>query len=113
MNSSDTLQKAYQVLADLINEDCFDFWEVKNSSFNERKEYLRDMIFAYFQSGETNLAGMVERVDSDDYLFEGIASLETIQNINDFFTNEELVADIILLMDEDIYYEYVDELNNK
>lgn len=111
MNSSDTLQKAYQVLTDLINEDCFDFCEIKNSSFNERKEYLRDMIFSYFQSGETNLADMIERVDSDDYLFEGLASPETIQNINDFFTNEELVADIILLMDEDIYYEYIDELN--
>jgi hypothetical protein len=71
------------------------------------------MIFAYFQSGETNLADIVEKVDSDDYLFEGIASLETIQNINDFFTNEEIVADIIFLMDEDIYHEYSDELNNK
>ena len=113
MNSSDTLQKAYQILTDLINEDCFDFSEVANSLFDERKEYLRDMIFSYFQSGETNLADMIERVDSDDYLFEGVASLETIQNINSFFYNEELVADIILLMDEDIYYEYIDELNNK
>jgi len=113
MNSSDTLQKAYQILGELINEDCFDFWEIKSSNFEERKEYLRDMIFEYFHSGETNLGGMIQRVDSDDYLFEGIASLETIQNINDFFTNEELIADIILLMDEDIYYEYIDELNNK
>ena len=113
MNSSDTLQKAYQILTDLINEDCFDFWEIKNSSFNERKEYLRDMIFAYFQSGETNLADIVERVDSDDYLFEGIASLETIQNIDDFFTNEELVADIILLMDEDVYDEFTNEINER
>jgi hypothetical protein len=113
MNSSDTLNKAFQILGELMNEDCFDFLEVASSTFEERKEYLRDMIFEYFHSGETNLGGMIQRVDSDDYLFEGIASPETIQNINDFFTNEELVADIILLMDEDIYYEYIDELNNK
>lgn len=105
------LEKAYQIIGELMNEDCFDFCEVKNSTYNERKEYLQDMIFAYFQSGETNLADMIERVDSDDYLFEGIASLETIQNINDFFTDEELVADIILLMDEDIYYEFQNENN--
>ena len=109
----DKLTKAFQIIGELLNEDCFDFCEVKNSTYDERKEYLRDMIFSYFQSGETNLADMIERVDSDDYLFEGIASLETIQNIDDFFTNEELVADIILLMDEDIYHEYIDELNNK
>ena len=112
MTSKESLIKAYQILTELINEDCFDFWEVASSSFDERKEYLRDMIFSYFQSGETNLADMIERVDSDDYLFEGIASPETIENINSFFYNEELVADIILLMDEDVFFEFEKELNN-
>jgi hypothetical protein len=105
----DKLTKAFQILGELINEDCFDFWEVKNSTYDERKEYLRDMIFEYFHSGETNLGGIIDRVDSDDYIFEGIASPETIENINDFFKDEELVADVILLMDEDIYNIYKNE----
>ena len=113
MTSKESLIKAYQILSELINEDCFDFWEVASSSFDERKEYLRDMIFEYFHSGETNLGDMIQRVDSDDYLFEGIASPETINNINYFFhDNEKLVADIILLMDEDVFYEFEKELNN-
>lgn len=113
MTSKESLIKAYQILSELINEDCFDFWEVASSSFDERKEYLRDMIFEYFHNGETNLGDMIQRVDSDDYLFEGIASPETINNINYFFhDNEKLVADIILLMDEDIFYEFEKELNN-
>lgn len=113
MTSKESLIKAYQILSELINEDCFDFWEVASSSFNERKEYLRDMIFEYFHNGETNLGDMIQRVDSDDYIYEGLgASPETIENINEFFKNEELVADIILLMDEDIFYEFEKELNN-
>lgn len=109
----DKFAKAFQIIGELLNEDCFDFCEVKNSTYDERKEYLRDMIFSYFQSGETNLADMIERVDSDDYLFEGLASPETIQNINDFFTDEELVADVILLMDEDLYDEFQNEMTIK
>ena len=112
MNSTESLNKAFQILGELMNEDCFDFWEIKSSNFDERKDYLRDMIFEYFHNGEINLGGMIQRVDSDDYLFEGIASLETIENINSFFKNEELVADIILLMDEDLYYEFQNETNN-
>lgn len=108
----DKLTKAFQILGELINEDCFDFCEVKNSTYDERKEYLRDMIFEYFHSGETNLGGIIDRVDSDDYIFEGIASPETIENINGFFNDEELVADIILFMDQDIYDEFQNENNN-
>ena len=83
------------------------------SIFEERKEYLRDMIFEYFHSGETNLGGMIYRVDSDDYIYEGTPTPETIENINSFFKNDELVADIILLMDEDVYNEFTNEINEQ
>lgn len=106
------LTKAFQILGELINEDCFDFWEVKNSTYDERKEYLRDMIFEYFHSGEVDLAGVIKRVDSSDYLYEGSATPETVENINNFFKDEELVADVILFMDEDIYDEFQSENNN-
>ena len=109
----DKLTKAFQILGELMNEDCFDFLEVKNSTYDERKEYLHDMIFEYFHNGETNLGGIIQRVDSDDYIYEGLsASPETIENINNFFKDEELIADIILFMDEDIYYEFQNENNN-
>lgn len=109
MNTTESLYKAFQIIGELMNEDCFDFWEIKSSNFEERKEYLRDMIFEYFHNGETNLGGMIQRVDSDDYLYEGTSTPETIENINNFFKNEELVADIILFMDEDIYNEFIEE----
>lgn len=108
----DKLTKAFQILGELINEDCFDFWEVKNSTYDERKEYLCDMIFEYFHSGEVDLAGIIKRVDSSDYLYEGSATPETVENINNFFKDEELVADVILFMDEDIYDEFQNENNN-
>jgi len=113
MNSTESLNKAFQILGELMNKDCFDFWEVASSTFEERKEYLQDMIFEYFHSGETNLGGMIDRVDSDDYIYEGTSTPETIENINNFFKNEELVADIILLMDEDIYDEFTNEINER
>ena len=106
------LTKAFQILGELINEDCFDFWEVKNSTYDERKEYLRDMIFEYFHSGEVDLGEVIKRVDNSDYLYEGSATPETVENINNFFKDEELVADIILFMNEDIYYEFQNENNN-
>lgn len=109
MNSTESLNKAFQILGELMNEDCFDFLEVASSNFEERKNYLKDMIFEYFHSGETNLAGVIQRVDSDDYLYEGSATPETVENINNFFKNEELVADIILLMDEDLYEQFKNE----
>lgn len=108
----DKLTKAFQILGELINEDCFDFWEVKNSTYDERKDYLRDMIFEYFHSGEVDLGGIIKRVDSSDYLYDGSATPETVENINNFFKDEELVADVILFMDEDIYYEFQNENNN-
>lgn len=108
----DKLTKAFQIIGELINEDCFDFCEVKNSTYDERKEYLHDMIFEYFHCGEVDLAGIIKRVDSSDYLYEGLASPETIENINNFFKDDELVADVILFMDEDLYYEFQNENNN-
>ena len=56
---------------------------------------------------------MIQRVDSDDYIYEGTSTPETIENINNFFKNEELVADIILFMDEDIYDEFTNEINEQ
>ena len=100
MTTAESLTKAFEILVDLINKGYFDFYAVINSSYDERKEYLRDMIIEYFRSGETNLCGMIE----------GSGTSETVEkNINNFFKNELLVADIILLMDEDIYYEYAKE----
>lgn len=112
MTTTESLNKAFQIIGELINKDCFDFSEVANSSYDERKEYLRDMIFEYFHGGETNLAGMIDRVDSDDYIYEGSATPETIENINNFFNGEHLVADIILLMDEYMYEQFKNENNN-
>jgi len=108
----DKLTKAFQIIGELLNEDCFDFWKVKNITYDERKEYLRDMIFEYFQCGKDNLVGIIKRVDSSDYLYEGSATPETVENINNFFKDEELVADVILFMDEDIYDEFQNENNN-
>ena len=99
MITTESLTKAFEILVDLINKGYFDFYAVINSSYNERKEYLRDMIIEYFRSGETNLCGMID----------GSATSEITENINNFFKNELLVADIILLMDEEIYYEYAKE----
>lgn len=113
MTSTESLNKAYQILGELINEDCFEFCEVKNSTYDERKEYLRDMIFEYFHHGEVDLAGIIKRADSSDYLYEGSATPETVENINEFFKNEKLIADIILLMDEDIYDEFTNEINER
>ena len=100
MTTTESLTKAFEILVDLINKGYFDFYAVINGSYDERKEYLRDMIIEYFRSGETNLCRMIEGSDTS----------ETVEkNINNFFKNELLVADIILLMDEEIYYEYAKE----
>lgn len=107
----DKLNKAFQILSKLIYEDCFDFLDVQNSSYDERKEYLRNKIFEFFHSGEVDLADIIKRVDSSDYLYEGIASPETIENVNEFFKDEELVADVILFMDEDMFNEYEKEFD--
>ena len=107
----DSLNKAFQILGELMNEDCFDFLEVASSNFEERKEYLRDMIFTYFSDGEVDLAGVIYRVDSGNEDISGRASVETVENINNFFKNKKLVADVILLMDEDMYSAYEKEIN--
>ena len=100
MTTAESLIKAFEILVEMINKGYFDVYAVVSSSYDERKEYLRDMIIEYFRSGETNLCGMIEGSDTS----------ETVEkNINNFFKNELLVADIILLMDEEIYYEYVKE----
>lgn len=99
MTTTESLIKAFEILVELINKGYFDFYAVINSSYDERKEYLRDMINEYFRSGETNLCGMID----------GSATSDITENINNFFKNELLVADIILLMDEEIYYEYAKE----
>ena len=112
MNTAESLNKAFQILGELMNEDCFDFLEVQNLNFEDRKDYLRQMIFEYFRGGEVNLGGIIKRIDSDNFNDNERASEETIENINNFFKNELLVADIILLMDEDIYESFCNEINN-
>ena len=112
MNTTESLNKAFQILGELMNEDCFDFLEVQNLNFEDRKDYLRQMIFEFFRGGEVNLGGIIKRIDSDNFNDNERASEETIENINNFFKNELLVADIILLMDEDIYESFCNEINN-
>ncbi len=108
--TNQSLNTAFRIVAELMNEDCFDFIDVKDLDYEERKEYLRDKIFEYFHSGEVDLGGVIKRVDTTDYLYEGIASPETIENVNEFFKNELLVADVILFMDEDMYFEFEKEI---
>ena len=112
MNTAESLNKAFQILGELMNEDCFDFLEVQNLNFEDRKDYLRQMIFEFFRGGEVNLGGIIKRIDSDNFNDNERSSEETIENINNFFKNELLVADIILLMDEDIYESFCNEINN-
>lgn len=107
--SNQELYTAFRILSELMNEDCFNFTDVENFDYNQRKEYLRDKIFEYFQCGEIDLGGVIKKVDTTDYLFEGITSYETIANINDFFNNKLLVADVILLMDKDMYDTFANE----
>ena len=60
--------------------------------YKDRKDYLRQMIFEYFRGGEVNLGGIIKRIDSDNFNDNERASEETIENINNFFKNELLVA---------------------
>lgn len=102
---NESLCKAAQILGELINEDCFNFEDVREMNFEERKDYLRTAIWTYFGVGETILGGIIKRVFND--------CKATGNNINEFFKNEDLVADIILLMDEDIWDEFMIEINTK
>ena len=88
-----------------MNEDCFDFEDVREMNFEERKDYLRTAIWTYFGVGETVLGGIIKRVFND--------SEATNSNIDEFFKNELLVADTFLFMEEDIYFEYEKEINLK
>ena len=92
MNTTESLYKAFQIIGELMNEDCFYFIDVATSSYCERKDYLRHMVNKFFIHGEVNLGGIVN-----------------IHNIDEFFKNEVLIADIILFMDEDIYNEFIKE----
>ena len=102
---NESLCKAAQILGELMNEDCFNFDDVYNLNFEERKTYLRDWIWCFFASGESCLGGEIQRVYND--------CKATGKNIDKFFENEELVADIIFLMDEDIWDEFMIEISTK
>jgi hypothetical protein len=88
-----------------MNEDCFDFEDVREMNFEERKDYLRTAIWTYFGVGETVLGGIIKRVFND--------CKATGNNINEFFQNEELVADTLLFMDEVMYFAYEKEINQR
>ena len=105
MTSIESLNTAFRIIAELMNEDCFDFEDVMELNFEERKNYLRKAILAYFGIGETTLGGIIKRVFND--------SEATNSNIDEFFKNELLVADTLLFMEEDIYFEYEKEINLK
>lgn len=103
MTRIESLNTAFRIIAELMNEDCFDFEDVREMNFEERKDYLRTAIWTYFGVGENMLGGIIERVFND--------CKATGNNINKFFRNEELVADTLLFMDEDMYFAYEKEIN--
>jgi len=103
MTHIESLNTAFRIIAELMNEDCFDFEDVREMNFEERKDYLRTAIWTYFGVGENMLGGIIERVFND--------CKATGDNINKFFRNEELVADTLLFMDEDMYFAYEKEIN--
>lgn len=103
MTHIESLNTAFRIIAELMNEDCFDFEDVREMNFEERKDYLRTAIWTYFGVGENMLGGIIERVFND--------CKATSDNINKFFRNEELVADTLLFMDEDMYFAYEKEIN--
>ena len=105
MTSIESLNTAFRIIAELMNEDCFDFEDVREMNFEQRKNYLRTAIWTYFGVGETVLGGIIKRVFND--------CKATGDNINEFFKNEELVADTLLFMDEVMYFEYEKEINLK
>lgn len=104
MTRIESLNTAFRIIGELMNEDCFDFEDVREMNFEERKDYLRTAIWTYFGVGETMLGGIIKRVFND--------CKATGNNINEFFKNEELVADTLLFMDEEMYFAYTKEINN-
>lgn len=105
MTRIESLNTAFRIIGELMNEDCFDFEDVREMNFEERKDYLRIAIWTYFGVGETVLGGIIKRVYND--------CKATGNNINEFFKNEELVADTLLFMDEVMYFAYEKEINLK
>ena len=105
MTRTESLNTAFRIIAELMNEDCFDFEDVREMNFEERKDYLRTAIWTYFGVGETVLGGIIKRVFND--------CKATGNNINEFFKNEELVADTLLFMDEVMYFAYEKEINQR
>ena len=105
MTRIESLNTAFRIIGELMNEDCFDFEDVREMNFEERKNYLRTAIWTYFGVGETVLGGIIKRVFNDCKV--------TGDNIDEFFKNELLVADTLLFMEEDIYFEYEKEINLK
>jgi len=105
MTRTESLNTAFRIIAELMNEDCFDFEDVREMNFEERKDYLRTAIWTYFGVGKTVLGGIIKRVFND--------CKATGNNINEFFKNEELVADTLLFMDEVMYFAYEKEINQR
>jgi len=105
MTRIESLNTAFRIIGELMNEDCFDFEDVREMNFEERKDYLRTAIWTYFGVGETVLGGIIKRVFND--------CKATGDNINEFFKNEELVADTLLFMDEVMYFAYEKEINER
>lgn len=103
MTRIESLNTAFRIIGELMNEDCFDFEDVREMNFEERKDYLRTEIWTYFGVGETMLGGIIKRVFND--------CKATGNNINEFFKNEELVADTLLFMDEEMYFAYAKEID--
>lgn len=97
MNTTESLNKAFQLLGELINEDCFDFFTVEDMNFDERKEYLKNQIEEYSHTGEGDLLnGMIRFTWKNDE-----------EMIEKFFNeNPKLIADTILLMDYRMYENY-------
>lgn len=102
MTRTESLNTAFRIITELMNDDCFDFEDVREMNFEDRKDYLRTAIWTYFGVSKTMLGGIIERVFND--------CKATANNINKFFKNEELVADTLLFMDEDMYFTYEKEI---
>ena len=75
MTSIESLNTAFRIVSELMNEDCFDFEDVMGLNFEEQKDYLRTAILAYFSIGETTLGGIIERVFNDS-TYEYVTSLQ-------------------------------------
>ena len=80
MTSIESLNTAFRIIADLMNEDCFDFEDVRELNFEERKDYLRTAIWTYFGIGENVLGGIIKRVFNECVAFRNFYSRFKNQN---------------------------------